>query len=61
MVEGERWVRPNVAGGVVELDDLDPVGVVFEETGYGETVLFVSTNAPVHGEDVPWRLVCVDL
>lgn len=61
MVKGERRVGADLAGGIVELDDFDSVGVVLEERGDCETVLLVATNAPVHGVDVPWCFVGVDL
>ncbi|MFS7956478.1 hypothetical protein Hanom_Chr07g00655071 [Helianthus anomalus] len=59
--EGEGGVGSDLTGGVVELDDFDPVRVLFEEAGDGETVLFVAADAPVHGVDVPWGFVGVDL
>lgn len=61
VLEGEVGVGSDLAVGVVELDDLDPVGVLLEEAGDGEAVLLVATDAPVHGVYVPRGLVRVDL
>lgn len=61
MFEGEVRVGSDLAVDVVELDDFDPVLVLFEETGDGETEGFVAADAPVHGVDVPWGFVGVDL
>ncbi|PON50518.1 hypothetical protein TorRG33x02_314440, partial [Trema orientale] len=61
VLEGEGGVGADLAVGVVELYDLDAVGVLLEEAGYGEAVLLVAADAPVHGVDVPGRLVRVDL
>ncbi|PKI79251.1 hypothetical protein CRG98_000371, partial [Punica granatum] len=61
VVEGEGGVGADLAGGVVELDDLDAVGELLEEAGDGEAVLLVPADTPVHGVDVPGRLVGVDL
>lgn len=61
VLEGEFGVRANLAVGVVELDNLDTVGVLLELAGYSEAILLVTTDAPVHGEDMPRSLVRVDL
>lgn len=61
MVEREGRVGSDLSGGVVELNDFDPVRVLLEEAGDCEPVLFVLAHAPVHGVDVPWGFVCVDL
>lgn len=60
MVKGERRVGFDFAGGIVELDDFDFIWGLFEERCDGETVLFVTTDGPVHGVDVPWCFVGVD-
>ena len=61
VLEGEVGIGADLAVGLVELDDLDSVRVLLEEAGDGETVLFVAADAPVHGVDLPWRFVGVDL
>ena len=61
VLEGEVGVGADLAVGVVQLHDLDAVRVLFEERGDGQTVLLVTADAPVHGVDVPWRLVRIDL
>ena len=47
--------------GVVELDDLDIVGVLLEQGGDGQAIPLIVADAPVHGVDVPGCLVHVDL
>lgn len=61
VLEGEVRVGADLAVGVVKLDDFDTVRVLFEEGGDGEAVLLVTADAPVHGVDVPWCLVGIDL
>ncbi|GER51130.1 squamosa promoter binding protein-like 10 [Striga asiatica] len=39
-----------VVGGIVELHDLDTIGVLLEETGDGEATLIVLAHSPVHGD-----------
>ncbi|KAE8732471.1 hypothetical protein F3Y22_tig00002011pilonHSYRG00001 [Hibiscus syriacus] len=59
MVEGEVWVGPDLAIGVIELDNLEAISVLLEKAGDGETVFLVAADTPVHGVDVPRGLVSV--
>uniref|UniRef100_A0A0A0LAK5 Uncharacterized protein n=1 Tax=Cucumis sativus TaxID=3659 RepID=A0A0A0LAK5_CUCSA len=61
MFEGEIRVGADLAAGVIKLDNLDTIGILLEEASNGETVLLVTADAPVHGVDVPWGFIGVDL
>lgn len=61
VLERQIRVRPDLPVRVVQLDDLHSVRVLLQEARDGQPVLLVPTDAPVHGVDVPRRLVRVDL
>ncbi|KAF5479227.1 hypothetical protein F2P56_000068 [Juglans regia] len=61
MLKGEIWIGADLTVGVVQLNDLHAVWVLFQEAGYSQPVLLVAADTPVHGIDVPRCLVRVYL
>ncbi|KAI9120759.1 hypothetical protein K1719_007792 [Acacia pycnantha] len=59
VLEGEVRLGSNLPVRFVELNDFDPVWELLQQAGFGQAVLLVATNAPVHGVDVPWHVVGV--
>ena len=61
VLEGEVGVGADLAVGIVQLNDLHTVRALLQEAGYGQPVLLIAADAPVHGVDVPGCLVSVYL